>query len=73
MKEIKTLAFFMFLSSAVSLTCLIFVCKEGMETKRLNIELKGERDMFRRALIKGNTDILKARRIINDNKIMYEK
>lgn len=61
------MAFLAILSIMLSFTCL-GLAYDGIKLKQEIIEVKEQRDTFRKALIKGNSDILKARKIIQ-NKI----
>lgn len=50
----------------VSVFSLVFLAKDNTDLRNRYHEMKKQRDDLRKALIKGNSDILKARKILNE-------
>lgn len=67
--EVKTSQTFFALSiivALVSVFSLVFLAKDNVDLRNRYQEMKKQRDDLRNALIKGNSDILKARKILNE-------
>lgn len=69
-KEKHGIMAFLAILSVMLMFTTIGLAYEGIKLKREMMEIKEQRDTFRKALIKGNNDIINARKIINANNLV---
>lgn len=70
MTTAKFIIYSLVFTCLLSVACLVTVVAKSIDLSQEVKHVKEQRDQLRHALIKGNGDIIKARKIIEANKIV---